>query len=943
MSKLPRRPRLLAFILLGLTVCLVDACAARPFAQATSDLPVDPAAHYGVLPNGLRYVIRPNPTPKGRVSLRLLVEAGSLHENDDQRGLAHFLEHMAFNGSTHYAPGTLVERLQRLGMGFGADTNASTTYDRTVYQLELPDTKPATLEEGLQIFADYAGGLALLPAQIEKERGIILSEKRARDSVEARSADDNLAFTFAGTRFPERLVIGREEIIEHAQRAAFEEFYDTWYRPERMAVVVVGDIEVAPVERQITTALSGVKGRVPARPMPDLGKISDAPGLHVHFHAEPEAPATSVSISTLTHVGPEPDTVANRLKYLPRMVAIAMLDRRLAILAKKPDAPFNSGGNSVSDGSFDFYRQASIDLTCQPAQWAAALSTAEHELRRAMEHGFQAAELKEAVANFTNELEQTAKTANTRRSDWLAEHIVGCLFDDLVVITPAEQLALLRPALEKITVDECAAALRTAWAAPHRYVVVSGSPVITGDAVAAITAAYVAAHAEPVEPPAAKKASVWSYTDFGPAGRVESRREIDDLGVTLITFANGVRLNVKKTDFETNVIRVNARIGTGKLTLPSDRPGLALLGGGLLGGGLGRFTYDEVAECLAGKTVGLGFDMDDDALVFSATTNRDDFLLQLQLIAAVVTDAGYRPELSELARKQFDEIYTSLAHTTEGPIQTEVLRLLANGDPRFGLPSREIALTRTLDELKAWLAPQFATGPIEIALVGDLDVEAAITAVAKIFGALPTRRPKPPLTAERVVTFPAVPFVKTYAVPTEIPKSEITIYWPTAGDDDILLVRRLGLLADVFGDRLRVKIREELGDTYSPSVGHVTRRTFTNYGMMVASVTVEPAKAGAIGDTVLAIAADLAAHGVTEDELIRAKQPVLTGIRDLVRDNGYWIAVLSGAQEWPVQFAAARAYEADFYGITTADLDALAKTYLTPGRAFRVTVLPEKK
>src|SRR5215207_8101884 len=169
------RMRCFAPFVLAFATCVATAAATIPFPHEKSDLKMDPTATFGTLPNGMRYVVRANKEPKERASLRLLVEAGAVHEKDDQQGLAHFLEHMAFNGSTHYAPGTLVEFFQRMGMSFGGDTNASTGFDRTVYMLELPDVKDATIAEGIQVFSDYAGGLLLESKEIEKERGIILS------------------------------------------------------------------------------------------------------------------------------------------------------------------------------------------------------------------------------------------------------------------------------------------------------------------------------------------------------------------------------------------------------------------------------------------------------------------------------------------------------------------------------------------------------------------------------------------------------------------------------------------------------------------------------------------------------------------------------------------------------------------------------------------------
>ena len=200
-----------------------------------------------MLPNGIRYVVYPNKEPQGRASLRLLVLAGSLHENENQRGVAHFLEHMAFNGSTHYAPGTLVKFFQRMGMSFGGDTNASTSFDRTQYLLELAHTDQATLAEGLQVLTDYAGGLLLLEDEIDKERGIIMSEKRTRDNVGFRTFIAQFEFMLGDTLLPKRIPIGLPEIIEQAPRERFTEFWDIWYRPEKMTVVAVGDFDAAAV------------------------------------------------------------------------------------------------------------------------------------------------------------------------------------------------------------------------------------------------------------------------------------------------------------------------------------------------------------------------------------------------------------------------------------------------------------------------------------------------------------------------------------------------------------------------------------------------------------------------------------------------------------------------------------------------------------------------
>ncbi|HEX2853566.1 MAG TPA: insulinase family protein [Opitutaceae bacterium] len=915
--------------------------AATPFPHEHSDLKPDPSVRFGTLPNGLRYAVMPNHEPKGRASLRLFVNTGSLHENDNQRGIAHFLEHMAFNGSTHYAAGTLVEFFQRMGMSFGGDTNASTSFDHTVYLLELPKTDAATLAEGLRVFGDYAGGLLFPAAELDKERGVILSEKRVRDSVDFRTFVTQFEFTLGGTRFPARIPIGLNEVIEQAPRERFVEFWNTWYRPERMAVVVVGDIDAPAVEKMIVAAMSSLSARAPAAPEPDLGRITPFEGVRAHFHPEPEAPATSVSIASITPFADEPDTAATRLKYLPRDIAIAMLNRRLSVLAKTEAAPFVSAFASVSE-SFHFMREASVNVECKPEQWAAALAVGEQELRRALEHGFQAEELKEVVANALNGLEQAVKTAPTRRSPNLADALAQTFLDREVFTTPSSDLLLYKPAFEKITPAACVAGLRESFAAPGRYVMVTGNVKIPGDAAAAIAATYEKSRATAVTPPAAETNAEWGYTSFGPPGRVLKRDHVEDLDLTLVTFVNGVRLNLKKTDFEAGRIRIAARVGYGSMSEPRTKRGLAALAGATFNaGGLGKHSADDLRRLLAGKNVRSGFGTATDALQFSGGTTPGDLPLEFQLLAAQLTDPGYRPEALRQAQKGIEQLYLSFAHTAQGPLSTEVPNLLASGDPRFGLPAQDVLMSRTLDEIKAWLTPQLMRGPLEVSVVGDLDVEATIDAVAKTLGALPTREPKLALNDLRKVSFPQKTFAKEYTIESEIPKGVVQIYWPTTDALDIQRTRRMTLLAEIFSDRLRLKVRQELGGTYSPEVENAPSDVFPGYGFLTVSIDVDPSKAGKITEVVMAIADDLAANGATDDELERARQPVLTRTRESLRTNGYWLgSVLLRAQEKPEVLEWARTRIADLEGIKAAEINALAKTYLPSARAFRVTVLP---
>jgi zinc protease len=939
--KLSRLPIWIAPWALALLILAPIRILAADFAHQISDLPADPAIHWGKLDNGLRYALLRNAEPKGRISARLAIKAGSFHENENQRGLAHFLEHMAFNGSKHFPAANVVEFFQKLGMDFGGDTNASTGFDRTIYQLELPDTKPATLRESLTFFADVAGGLLLDPKEINKERGIILSEKRARDSVGFRTFLAELDFLVPDTRLPQRIPIGTEEVINTAPRERFVEFYDAWYRPERMVLVLVGDFDPGAVEPLVRELFGPLAERGPAQPEPRLGRIIPTGTVETRLHTELEAGGTNVGLQTVVPYAFEPDTAANRLKYLPRGLALRMLNRRLSILAKKEGAPFLSGMVGVTE-QYDFFRNASIELNCRPDQWSAALGVAEQELRRALEHGFQPAELAEAVAEMSNNLEQAVRTAPTRRSHGLADNITGDLIDDAVATHPSAEQALYLPALQKVTPADCTAALRTAWSeAPGRKLFVSGNVTIP-DADQAIAAAFAASVKLAVAPPDKIADDAFAYTDFGPAGEVASRTAVDDLGATLIQFRNGVRLNLKPTDFEAGRIRVSVRLGGGTLSMPMDRPGLSLLANvAFTAGGLGKHSADDLQRLLAGKTLGLGFGAQADSFGFAGSTNRADLLLQLQLFCAFLSDPGYRPESIRQLHKAAEQLYLRLAHTAEGPLQLEVARLLAGGDPRFGLPSKDVLLARNLDELKTWLTPQFASGPIEIAIVGDFEPAATIADVARTFGALPTRSTKPAYTDARKLNPPATPLTREFKIDSEIPKALVRLYWPATDSRDVKLARRLRLLSDVFADRLRVEIREKLAGTYSPNAGVDLSDTYPGYGWMIADATVAPADARTITDAIRKVAAALHEGGVTTEELDRARQPVLTALRESARTNGYWLStVLAAAQEFPERLDWSRTRYSDNESVTAAELTALARQYYDPAKVSEFIILP---
>ena len=359
------------------------------WAHVGSDLKPDSSAVWGGLENGLRFVILPNAEPPGRASLRLYIEAGSLQESDTQQGLAHFLEHMAFNGTKNFPADQMVEYFQRLGMGFGADTNAHTSFRETVYKLEIPPgprgeaPEAGTLIDGLRMLRDVGDGMLLDPKEIEKERGIILSEKLARDTVEFRTMLEELKFELPDSKISARMPIGTEAVISQAPRERFVEFYEQFYTPDRMVLVVVGAIEPETMKSQIAQAFGSMAKRERTKD-PDFGSVTVGRGISTKAHAEKEAGYATATFSVAAPYPPTPDMAAKRIEELKKELASRMVGRRLEILAKEQGSPILSGQVQIMP-FLQLIHLAQLEVMAPPPRWADAVALGARELKKAMD------------------------------------------------------------------------------------------------------------------------------------------------------------------------------------------------------------------------------------------------------------------------------------------------------------------------------------------------------------------------------------------------------------------------------------------------------------------------------------------------------------------------------------------------------------------------------
>lgn len=919
----------------------VSAAEPRPWPQASSDIPADANATFGSLPNGMRYVIYPNAEPPKRVSLRLHIAAGSLMEAEDQRGLAHFLEHMVFNGTKHYSASDLIPKMQRLGIAFGAHANAYTSFDETVYMLDLPDLSEGTLDLGFTVMRDFGDGALLDKEEIDKERGVILSEKTSRDSVQYRLMEKQFGALLPDSLVPKRFPIGDENVISHAARDRFVDLYSRYYTPERMTFVIAGDVDPAVMKQRIEAAFGSMANPEKPGADPDLGKVKVAEGIESQVFADKEVASSEVSLVVARKFEREPDTKETRAGKLQLSIAHAVVERRLERLSKEKGSPVAAGSASRED-LFNFAELGNFSITAADDRWQEVVPVIEQEFRRAMEYGFTTAEIAEAKSNLLNSYEQAVKQKPTRKSESIATSFVKTINDGRVFSAPETNLEIAAAALESIDAKTCHEAFKKFWNAPGYYLLLTTKEQKEG-MKGELASLFEESRSKEVVAPAAKEAAPFGYETFGKAGTVKKTAEIADLGITQLVFSNNVRVNLKRTDFEKNKIRLFARIGTGQLTQPKDSPFFDKFAAAVFeGGGLGKHSNDDLQVILAGKNVSSSFAIGEDAFSVSGATTPADFALQCRLMCASITDPGYREEALWQFQKAVPMLMQQLKHTPAGP-QMEMDSWLHGEDSRYGVPTEKKIASYTIAEVKKWLAAPLTKAPMELSIVGDFEPEKILPELLSTFGALAPRELATTVPeSARKVNFPNAPADKVFTYESKIPQGSAIALWQTDGlRGHQKEARRLNLLADILGDRMREEIREKLGASYSPNAGFDGSDALENYGMLAAQSIGKPEDVRKLLETMRSEAAGLAENGATADELDRALKPVLGMLKKSLRDNSYWLGtVLSQCQTEPERLDLARGRDKDYESITLEEINALAKKYLGPDKALLITVKP---
>jgi zinc protease len=885
----------------------------------------DPDVRFGTLPNGLRYAIMHNETPHDGVAMRMRIGAGSLEERDEEQGLAHFLEHMAFRGSKNVADGDVVHMLERQGLRFGADTNAFTMQEQTVYMFNFPHADATALDTGFNLFREIGERLTIDPKLVESERGVILSEERLRDTPPFRSIKANFGNSLAGTRGVTRWPIGQVDTIKAATSERLRRFYRANYRPDNATIIVVGNVDAAAVEQQIKARFSDWKPHGKPDPLAIGIPVPTGPA------AEFVAPGTIDNLS-LTWVRPldmRAPTEALDRETMTRWIGLIVLNQRLADRSLKPGSPFVFSLGVMIPWQFGSASMTQISIQAEPSKWREAMDAVIEEQRALLEGGIQPAELQRAVMAFRTQMQAAVAGAKTRQNAAIADQLVNSANDGGLFTNAVQDLALIEPIFASLTPQEATAALRGAFsgAGPILFRSAQTSPAGSTTLASALGGAY----ARPLAKQAAMQAVVWPYGEFGTPGQVVAQTTDAELGTTLIRFANGARLIVKPTNFEKDRVYVNVAFGDGRIGAAPKLIHALWAAQFMVIGGTGKLPLDQIQSWAQtnGKMVSANFNAATTSFTLGAVTRPGDLANEMQLLAAYARDPGFRPEMGSKIAAIGPMMSGQIDANAGAVFWRAVQKALTGADGRLSYtPSAEDISATSGEDL-----PQLLHGPLgqpaDVTVVGDVTVEDAIRLTAATFAAGPAvPRPTP---ASFRVTMPATtaePLVVTHGG-----RADQAFYGAFWQMPDYFADPKTSYAADVAAAILQTRlidtVREKLGITYSPNVQAYSAPDLPGYGYFAAILETPQGNF----ETFRALLADqlhqLANQPVGSDELQRAKKPLIEAATKDLENDGWWTGNLSLMLRDPRMKQPILTRAASIEAVSAADVQTLLTRFVT--------------
>ena len=917
-----------------------------------SDIPPDEKWLFGELPNGLRYAVRRNGVPPRQMSIRVRIDAGSLHETDNERGYAHLLEHLLFRESKYLGKAEAISAWQRLGATFGSDTNAETTPTHTVYKLDIPNIDAAKLEESFKLLSGMVRDPVLSDGNVAAERPIVLAEKRERGGAAQRTGDLTRQTFFAGQRLAVRDPIGTDATLNAANGTGVQAFYDRWYRPENAVIVVAGDADPMVLAGLVEQWFgdwkgTGTPGVAPGfgDPVAPKGAVKPvgalAPVGELAVTVEPDLPR-SLTYAILRPWRPVQDTIAYNEGLMTDALAQAIINRRFENRAR--------GGGSFlyaqvqqedvsrsTDATFVTFAPLSAD-------WKAALADVRSVIADAIASPPTQEEIDRELAQFDVVFANGVEQESVQSGNDLADNLVNAVDIRETVAAPKVVLEVLRgmkPRLTPASVLEHTRALFTGTVSRGVYVTPAAGEATVPAFRAALTSKAAA------DPSARVAGAAIAFADLPPVGApgtIVNQAPLGVLEVEQVEFGNGVKALLWANDAEPGRVTVRVRFGAGWRAFDASNAVYASLGEqALVGSGIGELGQNEIDLLASGRKLGFDFGIEDAVFSLTAQTRSEDVNDQLYLFAAKLGMPRWDKEPVLRAKAGAELAYNTYATSPGGVLNRDLEYFVTGGDKRFATPDPAALKAATPEEFRKVWEPLLKQGPIEVLVFGEFDKAKVTEQLRLTFGALPPRDPIPAEVAARVPGFaPAVdkPTVVTHR--GDANQAAAVVAWRSGGGTtDLRISRQLEILTQLFNNRLMDALRERAGASYSPQVFSNWPADLATGGRITAVAQLTPEFVPVFFAEADKIAADLAANPPTADELARVTEPLAQLIRRASTGNQFWLYSIEGATQDPTRLRLLRTLLADYSQTTPQAMQALAARYLTQDRTFRMAIIPE--
>jgi len=909
-------------------------------------IPIDPDVRIGKLHNGLTYYIRHNNWPENRAEFYIAQRVGSIQEDDNQRGLAHFLEHMAFNGSKHFKDNELLRWCESIGVKFGTDLNAYTSIDQTVYNISnVPTTRETIVDSCLLILYDWADGLLLEQEEIEKERGVIHEEWRLRTSAMMRMLERDLPVLYPNSKYGHRMPIGLMEIIDNFERPFLQAYYEKWYRPDNQGVIIVGDIDVDKVEQKIKDLFGQIvlpenPAEVKAEAVPD----NNEPIFVID--KDKEMPYSIVELM-LKHDA-FPDSLKGSMAYLLadylKGAAVSMLNDRLKEYAEKAESPFVQA--SANDGSYLFSKtKDAFDLSILPkdGQTEAALAAAITETRRAAEFGFTATEYNRYKANYISSLEKMYSNKDKRyNSQFVNQYVQNFLNNEpipsidytystmkqVIPMLPLEAINNLMKQFSVVSDTNLVVLNFCQEKEGNVYPTAEGLKKAIEDARASQIEAYIDnVKDEPL------------MNTLPQAGKIVKETRNDTFGYSELTLSNGVTVVLKQTDLKKDQVLLRAEgFGGSALYGEKDFANIKAFNDVIEASGLGNFSHTELEKALAGKIAGASLSMSTNRQHINGSSTPKDVETMLQLVYLYFTNIAKDQNSFDNLMQTMEISLKNRLLQPEAVFNDSLNATVSCHNPRFkSLETADLAsinYDRILEMAKECTTNAAA---YTFTIIGNYDDATIRPLIEQYLASLPA---KGDITKSKdVSTVFKGEVINNFKHKAETPKSIAVMYWYSK---DLPYTLENSIKASIAGQILSMeylkKIREEASAAYTVgSNAWIERDDFSTDATIYVYCPMKPEKV----ETATQIMRD-EVNNITKtcdaDKLAKVKEYMLKNHSDQMKENSYWIGCINEWRKWGIDFYTD--YEKTVNAQTPESISAFVAEILKSGNRAEVIMLP---